>query len=194
MFVKEGSRSSSGPRSNHFFLSCRLSFLLWCLPRRFCRKGMLVLRTSSNLLISQFLGAFQALVPLLDSPPWKRRRKGQLQVFTDGRWTDQEKDDAHRLTKMDAQVLLCSCPFLLFVAVCACDCTCMCVCVCVFETQGYRISTMLPPILSPFVYADVRERAYVRERQGQEVITSPPLLFVYTCTPPYGVAMWSNRQ
>lgn len=155
---------------------------------------MLVLRTSSNLLISQFLGAFQALVPLLDSPPWKRRRKGQLQVFTDGRWIDQEKDDVHRLTKMDAQVLLCSCPFLLFVAVCACDCTCMCVCVCVFETQGYRISTMLPPILSPFVCADVRERAYVRERQGQEVITSPPLLFVYPCTPPHGVAMWSNRQ
>jgi len=48
----------------------------------------------------------QTLVPLLDNPPWKRTFKGKLQTFSDGRWSDQESNDSHRLTKMDAQVWL----------------------------------------------------------------------------------------
>jgi len=48
----------------------------------------------------------QALVPLLDRPPWRRLRGGKAQVFSDGRWADQPAEEARRLTKMDAQVWL----------------------------------------------------------------------------------------
>ncbi|GBG61442.1 hypothetical protein CBR_g21787 [Chara braunii] len=50
------------------------------------------------------------LVPLVDSPPWKRKRKVGDKVvgekFADGRWIPIPPDEKLKLTKLDAQVWL----------------------------------------------------------------------------------------
>ena len=51
-----------------------------------------------------------ALVPLLDSKPWLRRRNGKLQTFTDGVWVEASADEAWnaniRVGRCEAQVWL----------------------------------------------------------------------------------------
>lgn len=45
-----------------------------------------------------------ALVPLLDNPPWVRRRKGETQKFVQNKWASVERAERMKLTPADAQV------------------------------------------------------------------------------------------
>eukprot|EP00873_Tetraselmis_striata_P028698 jgi/Tetstr1/448962/TSEL_036187.t1 len=47
-----------------------------------------------------------ALVPLLDNPPWVRRRKGETQKFVQNKWASVERAERMKLTPADAQVWL----------------------------------------------------------------------------------------
>lgn len=47
-----------------------------------------------------------ALVPLVESPPWTRRRSGRLEKFSDQRWTAVAPRDAAMMTKLEGQVWL----------------------------------------------------------------------------------------
>ena len=46
-----------------------------------------------------------ALVPLLDNPPWVRRRKGATQKYTTNKWETVERSERLKLSKLDGQVL-----------------------------------------------------------------------------------------
>ena len=48
----------------------------------------------------------QTVIPLMDAAPWKRTRKGKVEKYNDGKWTEVPPDDYHRLTKTEAQVWL----------------------------------------------------------------------------------------
>lgn len=45
-----------------------------------------------------------ALVPLLDNPPWVRRRKGETQKFVQNKWAAVDRSERMKLTPADAQV------------------------------------------------------------------------------------------
>lgn len=47
-----------------------------------------------------------ALVPLVENPPWTRRRGGRLEKFSDQRWTVVAPRDAAMMTKLEGQVWL----------------------------------------------------------------------------------------
>lgn len=45
-----------------------------------------------------------ALLPLLDDPPWQRRRKRQLERYIHSRWVPVEPQDRLKLALPEAQV------------------------------------------------------------------------------------------
>jgi hypothetical protein len=47
-----------------------------------------------------------SLVPLVESPPWTRRRNGRLEKFSDQRWMAIAPADAQLMTKLEGQVWL----------------------------------------------------------------------------------------
>jgi predicted Zn-ribbon and HTH transcriptional regulator len=53
------------------------------------------------------------LVPLVETPPWTRRRDGQCEKFVDQKWIVVAPADTRRLTKLEAQIWLCAYNLLL---------------------------------------------------------------------------------